>query len=131
MQRSGRAGRLFPGTVFRFYSEPIFRSMDPYDSPEILRVPLASTVLRLKITEEEAKAQRKAAGLSLPAPQPSRPAAAAAIKTASAQTPAGEQCWSRVCFVGHCTDTVLSSLTYSRQVAFQAATEAATAPGCC
>jgi hypothetical protein len=48
-QRRGRAGRLFPGTIFRFYSEEVFEiEMSPFEEPEILRVSLSSAVLRLK-----------------------------------------------------------------------------------
>ena len=47
-QRAGRAGRLFPGHVFRLYSESLHNRMDAYDRPEMLRKSLASVILRLK-----------------------------------------------------------------------------------
>jgi len=48
-QRSGRCGRLFPGVTFRLYTERYFDNvMIPYDIPEMLRLSLSSTVLRLK-----------------------------------------------------------------------------------
>lgn len=50
-QRAGRCGRLSPGTVLRLYPAVVYnRIMAPYDLPELLRVSLASTILRLKMT---------------------------------------------------------------------------------
>jgi len=70
-QRAGRCGRLSPGTVFRLYPECVYTNpaiMPPYDVPELLRVSLASTILRLKMTaadreedEEEDKEDSAAA----------------------------------------------------------------------
>lgn len=41
---------LILGTVFRFYSRHVFENdMRAYDTPEMLRVSLASTVLKLKV----------------------------------------------------------------------------------
>lgn len=70
-QRAGRAGRLFPGTIFRMYSRQ-FYSMLPaypitflssyfkiefdemrYDAPEILRISLDSTLLRLLVLGDQ------------------------------------------------------------------------------
>eukprot|EP00808_Paulinella_micropora_P018644 g18109.t1 len=49
-QRAGRAGRVCPGVVFRFYSRAQFtHSLEKYDRPEIARASLANTLLRLKI----------------------------------------------------------------------------------
>ena len=46
-----RAGRLFPGVVVRLYSKTMLeKHMLKYDVPEMLRVSLASTLLRLKGT---------------------------------------------------------------------------------
>ncbi len=46
-----RAGRLFPGTVIRFYSQKMFKQLlQEYDIPEILRISLSSTLLHLKGT---------------------------------------------------------------------------------
>ena len=53
-QRSGRCGRLFPGVTFRLYSRSFFERLDVYEVPEMLRLSLANTVLRLKLLAEEA-----------------------------------------------------------------------------
>jgi HrpA-like RNA helicase len=47
-QRAGRAGRLFPGHVFRLYPSALFERMEPYDRPEMLRKSLSSVILKLK-----------------------------------------------------------------------------------
>lgn len=47
-QRAGRAGRTGPGHCYRLYSSPIFHGFKPSRTPEILRVPIDSLVLRLK-----------------------------------------------------------------------------------
>ena len=56
-QRSGRTGRVCPGTVIRMYTKKVHDTeMEPYDKPAILRVSLASTILSLKTrarTEEK------------------------------------------------------------------------------
>src|SRR3546814_7442005 len=39
--------------LFRFYSERVFEKMPPFDDPEILRVSLASAVLKLKCSLED------------------------------------------------------------------------------
>lgn len=55
-QRAGRCGRLAPGTVLRLYPQSVHDNpniMPPYDIPEMQRVSLAATVLRLKMTAEE------------------------------------------------------------------------------
>ncbi len=49
LQRGGRCGRLCPGTVFRMYSKSFFDSLPITEVPEMLRLSLASTVLRLKV----------------------------------------------------------------------------------
>jgi len=49
IQRSGRAGRLGPGKCFRLYPEHFFEAVMPgFDQPEMLRLPLDSTVLRCR-----------------------------------------------------------------------------------
>lgn len=52
-QRAGRTGRLFPGTVLRFYSESFAQQMPEYDEPDMLRLPLFNTVLRLKVAAQD------------------------------------------------------------------------------
>eukprot|EP00177_Eucheuma_denticulatum_P004695 GFKZ01008523.1.p1 GENE.GFKZ01008523.1~~GFKZ01008523.1.p1 ORF type:complete len:854 (+),score=101.34 GFKZ01008523.1:265-2826(+) len=47
-QRAGRAGRTGPGHCYRLYSSPVFHAFKPSRTPEILRVPVDSLVLRLK-----------------------------------------------------------------------------------
>lgn len=44
-QRKGRAGRTGPGVCYRIYSDKQFTELDPYSTPEISRVPLASLLL--------------------------------------------------------------------------------------
>lgn len=49
-QRSGRAGRLCPGTCFRLYTRRFHDNVMPrYDIPEMLRLTLDSVVLKVKI----------------------------------------------------------------------------------
>lgn len=52
-QRAGRTGRLFPGTVLRFYTEDFANEMPDYDEPDMLRLPLFNTVLRLKVASQD------------------------------------------------------------------------------
>lgn len=47
-QRAGRAGRLGPGTCIRLWSKAEHRSRPTHTDPELMRVDLASVVLRLK-----------------------------------------------------------------------------------
>ena len=48
-QRAGRAGRTGPGHCYRLYSSAVFdRQFDEFAQPEILRVPIAATVLQMK-----------------------------------------------------------------------------------
>ena len=50
VQRMGRTGRLMPGTVFRFFTKRVYEDVCPqYDDPEICRLSLSSTVLKLKL----------------------------------------------------------------------------------
>ncbi len=46
-QRSGRCGRLGPGTAIRLYSEEDFATRDEFTEPEILRTSLATVILRM------------------------------------------------------------------------------------
>jgi ATP-dependent helicase HrpA len=46
-QRSGRCGRLGPGTCVRLYDEADFLSRPEFTEPEILRTSLASVILRM------------------------------------------------------------------------------------
>ena len=46
-QRSGRCGRLGPGTCIRLYSEEDFQQRPEFTEPEILRTSLASVILRM------------------------------------------------------------------------------------
>ncbi len=46
-QRSGRCGRLGPGTCIRLYSEEDFLSREPYTPPEVLRSSLAGVILTM------------------------------------------------------------------------------------
>jgi ATP-dependent helicase HrpA len=46
-QRSGRCGRLGPGTCVRLYSEDDFDGRPEFTEPEILRTSLASVILRM------------------------------------------------------------------------------------
>ena len=47
-QRSGRAGRVRPGKVFRLYSKQVFNSFQVFGTPEILTAPLDETILNMK-----------------------------------------------------------------------------------
>ncbi|XP_049871355.1 probable ATP-dependent RNA helicase DHX34 [Pectinophora gossypiella] len=44
-QRKGRAGRTGPGVCYRIYSEKQFEDLEPFSTPEVSRVPLASLLL--------------------------------------------------------------------------------------
>ena len=46
-QRTGRCGRLGPGTCLRLYSEEDFNSRDVYTAPEVLRSSLAGVILTM------------------------------------------------------------------------------------
>lgn len=46
-QRSGRCGRLGPGTCVRLYSEADFDNRPEFTEPEVLRTSLASVILRM------------------------------------------------------------------------------------
>ena len=47
-QRSGRTGRVRPGTAFRLYGKSLHDSWPTHDVGEILRIPLEDVVLQLK-----------------------------------------------------------------------------------
>jgi len=56
-QRSGRAGRLCPGTCFRLYPRRFYDvAFQDYEVPEMLRLALTQTVLRLKVMAQAADA---------------------------------------------------------------------------
>ncbi|CAB3244042.1 unnamed protein product [Arctia plantaginis] len=44
-QRKGRAGRTGPGVCYRIYSEQQYNDLEPFSTPEVSRVPLASLLL--------------------------------------------------------------------------------------
>jgi HrpA-like RNA helicase len=49
-QRSGRAGRVMPGTCYHMYTRSFFDNVMPkYDTPEMLRLSLESVVLKTKM----------------------------------------------------------------------------------
>ena len=48
-QRSGRAGREFPGKCFRLYREVAFKELRDAAVPEICRSNLANVILQLKV----------------------------------------------------------------------------------
>ena len=48
IQRAGRAGRQSKGKCFRLYTKQTFDNLELYQTPEILRTDLASTILQLK-----------------------------------------------------------------------------------
>ncbi len=48
-QRSGRAGRLGPGTSYRLWSRGVELGLQPFDRPEILQADLAPLVLELAL----------------------------------------------------------------------------------
>lgn len=52
-QRAGRTGRLFPGVALRFFTEQLYEEMPEYDEPDMLRLPLLGTVLRLKVAAQD------------------------------------------------------------------------------
>ncbi|KAK2465764.1 hypothetical protein APHAL10511_002308 [Amanita phalloides] len=53
MQRAGRAGREGPGFCFRLYTEESFNDMPVSAEPEIMRVSLASSILKLKCLDQD------------------------------------------------------------------------------
>ena len=50
-QRAGRTGRVAPGVALHMYSSRLYHMMQPYETPELLRVPLDHTVLRVRIMD--------------------------------------------------------------------------------
>ena len=48
IQRAGRAGRQSKGKCFRLYTKETFENLELYQTPEVLRTDLASTILQLK-----------------------------------------------------------------------------------
>jgi len=54
-QRAGRTGRVRPGNVYRLYSRNCFKHyMDPYESGEMVRIPLDQVILSLRDMMNEA-----------------------------------------------------------------------------
>lgn len=53
MQRTGRAGREGPGFCFRLYTEEAFKNMPVSPEPEIMRVSLTSSILKLKCLDQD------------------------------------------------------------------------------
>lgn len=53
MQRAGRAGREGPGFCFRLYTEGSFNNMSVSAEPEIMRVSLTSSILKLKCLNQD------------------------------------------------------------------------------
>ena len=50
IQRQGRAGRVAPGMVFRMYTVDFYNNhMSEYSASEMLRCPLESLVLKIKV----------------------------------------------------------------------------------
>lgn len=47
-QRTGRAGRVGPGHVYRLYSSSVYEDFDRFPPPEILHKPIEQVVLHLK-----------------------------------------------------------------------------------
>ena len=47
-QRAGRTARVRPGSVWRLYTRKLFEGMEPYEAPEMKKVPLDNLLLRLK-----------------------------------------------------------------------------------
>ncbi|KAF9074920.1 P-loop containing nucleoside triphosphate hydrolase protein [Rhodocollybia butyracea] len=56
-QRRGRAGRTQPGTCYKLYTRKQEEKMGKYPVPEILRVPLESISLAVKVMREEEDVQ--------------------------------------------------------------------------
>jgi ATP-dependent RNA helicase DHX57 len=56
-QRRGRAGRTQPGTCYKLYTQSQEEHFSPFPIPEIMRVPLESIALSVKVakTDEDVK----------------------------------------------------------------------------
>lgn len=52
-QRRGRAGRTRPGQCYKLFTRQLETSMGNFPIPEILRVPLESLSLQIKVMREE------------------------------------------------------------------------------
>lgn len=64
-QRRGRAGRTQPGTCFKLYTRRQEAQMARFAIPEILRVPLESISLAVKVTREDEDVKVSAESLVL------------------------------------------------------------------
>lgn len=56
-QRRGRAGRTKPGMCYKVYTRKQEEDMDPFPIPEILRIPLESISLTVKVMREDEDVQ--------------------------------------------------------------------------
>lgn len=56
-QRRGRAGRTRPGVCYKLYTRRQEGTMDAFPIPEILRVPLESVLLTVKVMRDEEDAK--------------------------------------------------------------------------
>ncbi|KAJ1474656.1 hypothetical protein T484DRAFT_1831508, partial [Baffinella frigidus] len=72
-QRTGRAGRVAPGTMIHLYTKAFHDgAMPPFAAPEILRVPLDKTVLRVKLLLAQFGTPRQLLAKVLTPPPPER-----------------------------------------------------------
>lgn len=56
-QRRGRAGRTKPGVCYKLYTRKQAENMNPFPVPEILRIPLESISLTVKVVREHEDVQ--------------------------------------------------------------------------
>ena len=73
LQRAGRAGRVAPGTIVHLFTEGFHdASMPPFEEAEMLRLPLETTVLRVKLLLSGFGAPTELLAQSLSPPPPGR-----------------------------------------------------------